>query len=186
MPAPYLLALSVLIATAPAVAQQHAETGEPRPLVRLDSVIYTSPEPTPQYPFSARRDSLRSAFEAGCDSALAASEADWVPECHQPYLFEPRLDVRLADVPGDWTDAVAALERELPAGFLAVVSVEVTWDGSVREARVRAYRGDLRAVDVAGLVRRLRFGSISPFDFPALERALFAIPFRGKAASERE
>lgn len=181
-----LIVLSLLAATAPAGAQQHPKPEAPDRLVRLDSVIYSSPTPAPPYPYEARRDSLRSALEAECDSARDATEAEWVPECHWPtYFYEPPLDVRLADVAGGWTEARAALERELPSGFLAIVTVEVAWDGSVQEARLRAYRGDPGEVDIAGLVRRLRFDLTGHFGFPTLERASFGIPFRGVSASER-
>ena len=180
MPVRYL-ALIFLAAAVPAAAQQRG-VGE---LVRLDSVVYTSPVPAPPYPFEARRDSLRSRLEASCDSASAATGEGWVPECHWPtYFFEPPVDARLADVPGGWSEAQAALARELPPGFFAVVQVDAAWDGSVREARLRAYRGDLVGVDLAALVRRLRFDLSGHFGFPTLERAPFAIPFRG--ANTRE
>lgn len=181
VPTRCLIVLSLLALAAPASAQLDAVQ-----LVRLDSVIYTNPTPAPAYPFEAQRDSLRSALEAECDSARAVTEAEWVPECHWPtYFYEPRLDARLVDVPGDWLEAQAVLEQELPAGFLAVVTMDVAWDGSVREARLRAYRGDPNEVDVAGLVRRLRLAPIGHLSFPTLERTSFSIPFRGRAADER-
>ena len=176
-----LIVLSLLVLATPASAQRDA--GQ---LVRLDSVIYTNPEPAPPYPFDARRNSLRAALDAKCDSARATTEADWVPECHWPtYFYEPRLDARLADVPGGWPEVQPALERELPVGFVAVVTADVAWDGSILNARLRAYRGDLSEVDVAGLIRRLRLAPIGHFDFPTLERASFSVPFRGRAADER-
>ena len=180
MPVRYL-ALIFLAAAVPATAQQHG-AGE---LVRLDSVIYTSPVPAPLYPFEARHDSLRSKLEADCDSASAATDASWAPECHwPPYFFEPPFDARLAGVDGGWPEARAALERELPPGFLAIVSVEVAWDGSVQEARLRGYRGELEGVDLAALVRRLRFDLSGSFGFPTMERASFGVPFRGAPARE--
>ncbi|MEL7362730.1 MAG: hypothetical protein AAFN13_11715, partial [Bacteroidota bacterium] len=120
-------------------------------------------------------------------SARAVTEADWVPECHWPtYFYEPRLDARLEDVPGGWPEAQAALERELPVGFMAVVTADVAWDGSILGARLRAYRGDLNEVDVAGLVQRLRLAPIGHFSFPTLERASFSVPFRGRSSDRRE
>ena len=181
MPARRLIVLALLALATPASAQHDAGF-----LVRLASEIYTNPEPAPSYPFEARRDSLRAALDAECDAARATTEADWVTECHWPtYFYEPRLDARLADVPGGWPEAQAALERELPVGFVAVVTADVAWDGSILEARLRAYRGDLDEVDVSGLVQRLRLAPIGHFDFPTLERASFSIPFRGRAADER-
>ena len=180
MPVRYL-ALILLVTAAPATAQQ----SDASKLVRLDSVIYTSPTPAPPYPFEARRDSLRSRLEASCDSASARTDEVWVPECHWPtYFFEPPFNARLAGIEGGWPEAQAALEQELPPGFLAIVSVEVAWDGRVQEARLRGYRGELGDVDVVALVRRLRFDLSGSFGFPTLERAPFGIPFRGAPARE--
>ena len=175
------IALISLAAAVPATAQQRG-VGE---LVRLDSVIYTNPVPAPPYPFEARRDSLRTRLEADCDSASAATDESWVPECHWPtYFFEPPFDARLAGVDGGWPEAQAALEQALPPGFLAFVTVEVAWDGSVQEARLRGYRGELEDVNVVALVRRLRFDLSGSFGFPTLERAPFGVPLRGAPARE--
>lgn len=182
VPTRCLIAFSLLALAMPASAQQGSRA------VRLDSLIYTNPEPAPPYPFEARRDALRAEFEAQCDSALAAATepTDWVPECHWPtYFYEPPFDARLADVAGGWTEAQATLAQELPPDFFAIVTVDVAWDGSVREARLRGYRGDPSSVDIVGLVRRLRFDLSGHFGFPTLERASFGVPFRGRAADER-
>jgi hypothetical protein len=182
MTARCLIVLLLLAMTLPASAKQGSGT------VRLDSLIYTNPEPAPPYPFEDRRDSLRAEFEAECDSARAtATESPgWLPECHWPtYFYEPPFDARLADVAGGWTEAQATFERELPPDFLAFVMVDVAWDGSVQEARLRVYRGDSSSVDIVDLVRRLRFDLSGHVGFPTLERASFGVPLRGRAADER-
>ncbi|MEL6705101.1 MAG: hypothetical protein AAFU38_01230 [Bacteroidota bacterium] len=151
--------------------------------VRLDSVVYTNPDPAPPYPYEARRDSLRAALVAGCDSARAATDADWVPECHLPTRFyEPRVYISLEGVVGGWEEAQAVLEQELPVGFRALLQVEVAWDGSVQEARLRVYRGDLGKANLALLVRRLRFDLTSDFGFPTVDRIPYGVRIDGAYA----
>ena len=183
---PYaVLALALLIAW-PCAAQE-PEDGGPGQLIRVDSVLYVNEAPALSFPFAAQRDSLRAVLEAECDSALAVdSLAAFLDECHWPtYFHEPRLDARLVDVPGGWVGAQAAFRRELPLGFRAVVTLGVAWDGTVQEVWLRSYQGDLSQVDLAALVRRLRFGPIGQMSVPTLERALVTVPLQGAAVGQR-
>ena len=155
--------------------------------MRVDSLLYVSATPAPPYPFAAQRDSLRAVLEAECDSALATTdETEWLHECHWPtYFFEPRLDARLVDVPGDWFSAQAALRQDLPPGFHAIVTLDVAWDGTVQEVRLRGYQGDLSQVDLVVLARRLRHGPIGQMSVPTLERASVIVPLQGAAIGQR-